>query len=181
MTNFKIISRAEAKIQGLKHYFTGKPCKRGHVAERRARNGMCAECNREQSRNFRAEPEFREREREHDRKYQRKRREDPEFREYRREYDREYVKNNRALSNANRAKRKAAKLRRTPAWADLDLIEVFYATAREMTEATGIPHEVDHVVPLRGKNVSGLHVATNLQILTKSENCSKGNKYDGDN
>lgn len=40
----KIISRKEAKAQGLKRYFTGKPCKRGHVCERDVKNGQCQEC-----------------------------------------------------------------------------------------------------------------------------------------
>ena len=72
--------------------------------------------------------------------------------------------------NAINAKRRAAKLQRTPAWADLEAIRQFYA---------GCPkgYEVDHIVPLQGVNVSGLHVLNNLQYLTKSENSSTGNGY----
>jgi hypothetical protein len=45
-TNMQIISRAEAKAKGLKRYFTGKPCKHGHVAEREVFNATCVECER---------------------------------------------------------------------------------------------------------------------------------------
>ena len=72
--------------------------------------------------------------------------------------------------------RHAAKLRATPWWADMDKIAAFYAEADRLTRETGIKHEVDHIYPLKGKNSCGLHVETNLQILTKSQNSSKGNR-----
>lgn len=71
----------------------------------------------------------------------------------------------------------AKKLRRIPLWADMELIEQFYTEARKMTEATGILHHVDHIVPLQGQQVSGLHVHTNLRVVPYKDNLSKGNKW----
>lgn len=68
------------------------------------------------------------------------------------------------------AKRRAALIDRTPAWADMTAIERVY---RDCPRGM----EVDHIVPLLGRTVSGLHVAWNLQYLTKSENAAKGNKH----
>jgi hypothetical protein len=61
------------------------------------------------------------------------------------------------------------KQRRTPSWADLVAIRAFY-------EACPPGHEVDHIYPLNGKLVSGLHVLENLQYLPWRENRSKGNR-----
>jgi hypothetical protein len=74
--------------------------------------------------------------------------------------------------------RRAAKMRRIPAWADLAKIKRFYDEAKRLTRETGIPHHVDHIIPLRGKYVSGLHVETNLQILDAKRNLAKGNSYE---
>ena len=61
---------------------------------------------------------------------------------------------------------------------DLEKIEWFYREAKRLFKETGIPHHVDHIIPLQGKYVSGLHVPTNLQILTASENSTKGNRFE---
>jgi len=78
--------------------------------------------------------------------------------------------NNRGLVNSYDAKRRSAKLQRTPAWADLEAIKKIYAECPEGMH-------VDHIVPLQGELVSGLHVENNLQYLTPSENASKNNSF----
>lgn len=83
-----------------------------------------------------------------------------------------------ALINSHAGKRRAAKLQRTPPWANKDAIAAIYATAERLSQETGIPHHVDHELPLRGRLVSGLHVEGNLRIITGAENCRKGNRYE---
>lgn len=81
---------------------------------------------------------------------------------------------------ASRAKRRSAKLLRTPGWLtaeDFKAIELIYAQAKALEASTGLPHHVDHIYPLQGRYVSGLHVPANLQVLTASENCSKSNMW----
>lgn len=90
-----------------------------------------------------------------------------------------YKKDNPGKINALKAKRKAAKLQRTPKWLTslhLEHIEMFYASAAALTKEFGISMQVDHIVPLQGKNVSGLHVPWNLQVITAQENAYKGNR-----
>lgn len=67
--------------------------------------------------------------------------------------------------------RKNSLAERTPSWVDQDAVNAIYLRARELGQT------VDHVIPLRGKNVSGLHVASNLQIVPRSFNSSKGNRF----
>jgi len=73
------------------------------------------------------------------------------------------------LLTAAENKRRAAKLNATPGWVDVALLKTVYINCpRGMT--------VDHIIPLQGKTVCGLHVPWNLQYLTASENSRKSNK-----
>jgi excisionase family DNA binding protein len=75
------------------------------------------------------------------------------------------------------AAKRHRRLRMAP-WADAKAIRAIYADAQRMTRETGQPHHVDHVIPLQGEFVSGLHVHNNLQILTGTENSRKRNKFE---
>jgi leucyl aminopeptidase (aminopeptidase T) len=84
--------------------------------------------------------------------------------------------------NAAKAKLRIASYRRnavivpqqTPKWANKFFISEIYHLAKLRTRYLGVPHEVDHVIPLRGKNVCGLHVEHNLRVVPKAVNRSKG-------
>ena len=81
--------------------------------------------------------------------------------------------------NAKNAKRRSAKLQRTPPWLTqehLEQIANFYKLSKHMTEITGEQHHVDHIIPLQGANVSGLHVPWNLQVIPAKINLSKNNR-----
>lgn len=83
--------------------------------------------------------------------------------------------------NSINSKRRADEKAATPSWADLDKIRSFYNVAQYLDWASGgfVKHHVDHIVPLRGKNVCGLHVEYNLQVLTQDDNLRKSNKHYG--
>ena len=92
-------------------------------------------------------------------------------------YDKEYSKNNRGAINARLAKYKAAKKQATPTWLTKEhnvCMKEIYKAAQDLRWEDEM--HVDHIIPLRGKTVSGLHVPWNLQIITASENMSKSNR-----
>lgn len=93
---------------------------------------------------------------------------------------RAYKRNNPSKNLAYLAKRRSAKLKRTPAWlteTDRWMIEQAYELSALRTKLFGFAWHVDHVIPLQGKYVSGLHVPTNLQVIPATENLRKANKH----
>jgi len=86
------------------------------------------------------------------------------------EANKEYKRNNKEIINAQCAKRRADKILRTPQWANIFDIKEFYNNCPD-------GFHVDHIIPLKGELVSGLHVINNLQYLPAFDNISKGNKY----
>jgi 5-methylcytosine-specific restriction endonuclease McrA len=103
--------------------------------------------------------------------------------EYFREYYENYYKLNASVYVARANKRRAAKLKALPKWLtkeELEQIKELYEIARMFKLYTGEEYHVDHIVPLQGENVCGLHVPWNLQVIPAKENLSKSNKLQED-
>jgi hypothetical protein len=93
---------------------------------------------------------------------------------------REYKRNTNARRpykrRARQAHRRARQVDATPWWADRSAIDEIYALADLMTRLLGRTYVVDHIVPLKGKTVCGLHLHVNLQVISEAENSLKSNK-----
>ena len=160
------MTRSEARANGLSHYCTGKPCKRGHIAPRRVSDTNCMECERQRLRQEYSIPEERERRRSAYKAWSEKNR------LYVQAYLAEWQVKNAGRVAAYSSKYRAKLLERIPGWADLEAIKEFYKNCPP-------GYHVDHVIPIQGRTVSGLHVLNNLQYLPAQENLSKGNRYVG--
>lgn len=180
---------AQARDAGAVYFFTGRPCQHGHVAPRFTANRACVICYRHKM-EFMSDAKrqrYLERCRKRDRKRQANRRE-AQRRYYRRwsRYRELSDKSNPIRLRRRRERQHETMTRKKRATicrddlAAMIWIDSIYSEARALTKQTGIQYSVDHIVPLRGDNVCGLHVPWNLQIMTKSENCSKGNRWNED-
>lgn len=99
--------------------------------------------------------------------------------EKKRSYGAKWKAANGAVVAADRGARRDSMAEATPHWltaAQWAQMNAIYAEAKRLTRETGIDHHVDHIVPIRGKNVRGLHVPWNLRIVTATENLKKGCK-----
>ena len=187
MTMRIIITRKEAFNRRLDRFFTGAPCKNGHVAERIVKTYKCIQCKREweikwRKENPKKDKAIRAREVRKNRESYRRRFDEYAKRkgkEYLSDLRRAYKRNNKDKVNANVAERRAKKLQATPLWYDMEkgVIESLYERAETLTEETGIQHHVDHVIPLQHERICGLHCLANLQILTDKDNLEKSNKF----
>jgi 5-methylcytosine-specific restriction endonuclease McrA len=75
------------------------------------------------------------------------------------------------------ARKRATKLLRMPVWSDKEQIKRIYEVALRKSNIEGRKYHVDHIIPLRGKLVSGLHIPSNLQVILESENLAKSNQF----
>lgn len=184
-------SYTEAKRCGADRYFTGQPCKAGHVCERSTARRSCIECQRawgrRATRNHYAKngDVIREKARVHEAQ---KRAEGTSWQSTNKaahaEMKAAWKKANPHRVRQDAMERIAFRLNATPEWlSSADAGRTgrtgrIYKNASDMTAATGVKHEVDHMVPLRGKTVCGLHVHWNLRVITAEENNSRPRVWD---
>ena len=148
-----------------KYYFTGKPCKYGHIDVRLKSNRRCKSCLIEARKLWYKTDRGKILKSISDNKYYEANKE--KLIEKAHTYYGNHKSKYKYLSKKRKWRIKIA----TPSWADLNKIREFYENCPD-------GYEVDHIIPLRGKNISGLHVIENLQYLTKKENRAKSNKFE---
>ena len=183
----ELLTKKEAIGKGLKTYFNGKSCKRGHLSERYSTSGHCITCILEYSKTYYGDnKEYifikQEKNKEYKSIYQVGYYE--KNKEYLTVYKAGYYQSHKSESRIRKAIRRSAKLQRTPTWGNTWLQrllkEEIYLVAEIKSITTGILQHVDHYYPLQGELVSGLHVAANLKVIPEEENLRKHNKMPED-
>ena len=167
------MTRSEALAAGKSTYWTGKPCKHGHVAERYVASKTCCQCSNANANKAKLNDRA---------KYVASSvawgRANPDRLA---EYQRRKNAQRPAQRNFWTANYRSAKDKRMPPWLndaeqfELECVYTYCAALRQV----GLDYHVDHVIPLRGQRVSGLHVPWNLQVIPGRENTSKGNAFNG--
>lgn len=178
------MTKAEAAAAGLKKFFSGSPCRRGHFGLSWVKEGGCVVCWSGRTHLYRQQHQEHLQARDAARYAAQRDGKLAMARAYRKanpERARAAVKRhyqeNKPRYFAQSAERRALKARSCPPWASRDAIAAIYAEAARMTQETGVQHDVDHEIPLRGCCVSGLHVPWNLRVMPASENRAKGNRW----
>ena len=184
-------TRAEAKATGAKYYFTGAPCKHGHVAPRKTK-GSCLEClklewekgNQARAEYFRGYNQSEAGQKAKRGYYERNRnqviaraqaRDMATVTKYKKDHKERNPDYYKSLVSSRRRRFRLA----TPKWLTAEHkmeIRLKYRLAIELSRRTGVRHAVDHIIPLQGEEVCGLHVPWNLEVITQDENLKKSNK-----
>jgi len=117
-------------------------------------------------------------------RYLQKVKDDPDYKAKKAAITRDWAKNNPEKAAELSARKRCSKLKRMPSWLSSEQkakIRSFYKVAQMMSSAFSVDYHVDHIVPLRGKLVSGLHVPWNLRVIKAEENMGKSNKFSLEN
>lgn len=188
-------TRAEAKAAGASHYFTGEPCKHGHIAPRKTK-GACVECLKvewakgnearaEYFRQYNRREEVKDRKNEWYLENQDKVKQAAATRpvEIKRQYRNAWKEANKTQVRADTKARRRKHRQATLPWLSRrqkSEIRHLYQIAITMTQTTGEQYVVDHIYPLRSDVVCGLHVPWNLRVMTQDENLKKSNSLPDD-
>ena len=184
-------TRKEAQVTGATHYFTGEPCKHGHVALRKTK-GSCIECLKiewQQGAKTRTAyfAEYNKREGVKEAKsvwYEANKEQVINAAKTRpahikKAYQSAWKERNTVWVRADTKARRRKHREATPSWLSRKQkseIRQLYQIAITMTQTTGEQYVVDHIIPLRSDTVCGLHVPWNLRVITREENLKKSNK-----
>lgn len=182
-------TRKEAKESGAKYYFTGEPCKHGHIALRKTK-GVCVKCMEKdwvESNNKRSSEPKSETAKKAAKKYYNNNKELVKIKalgrsnEDRRRYRNAWKERNPLEVKASTKHRRGKHKQATPKWLSAEqktAIRQVYIDAMTVSKITKIQYVVDHIIPLRSEEVCGLHVPWNLRVITQEENLKKSNKHE---
>ena len=180
-------TRVEAKKTGSKYYFTGQPCKHGHIAPRKTK-GACVECLKVEwtadNERRKGEPKTEAAKAAGKRYYERNKEGVKARAQARPSEEKHFPRKKHKAANPELYKELVNARRRrfrdaTPKWLTAEHkmeIRLKYRVAIELSRRLGIPHAVDHIIPLQGEDVCGLHVPWNMEVITQEQNLKKSNK-----
>ena len=165
------MKRQDAIELGLKRYMPDNLCRNGHIAERKTNSNQCVACNLEATRRYGSK---------------RQKRDQSEYKKGWDALNKEKLKSYQVFRNREKlisknVRKRAAMRDCTPKWlSTLQRNEMrrIYDLAKDVMVISGQKYDVDHIIPINGENVCGLHVPWNLQILPSDINRSKRNKME---
>ena len=180
--------RAIAISEGKAKYFTGRPCKNGHIAERRVNGGCCVICEAEKYKRWSASNPEKVKEssrknylsnadkhRAYAAEYRKK---NPEKAKAATEKSR---RENRSLYTRLQIERQKKVKQASPDWLskdDINWMNAIYKASKDIKDENGVDTSVDHIIPIKGRDVCGLHVPWNLRVTTRSYNSQKLNNME---